>query len=192
MDWYTFLYLEWITSKDLLQSMGNSSQSYVAAWVGGEFGEQIYVCVCLSPFAVHPKLSQHYSSIGYSAIQNKKVFFFFFKKTTSTIYLLGQKGKWRSLNRGPPASLSFLQRLIPCQPSLNHARTHWWWHRQWKDRRGRCVYTAASCLGGKFRSPGQPQCGLEGAAKSRVTGCPGSRDHPVWEGHIWRRDGGNP
>ena len=35
--------------------------SYVAAWMGGEFGgEWIHVCVWLSLFAVHLKLSQHY------------------------------------------------------------------------------------------------------------------------------------
>ena len=35
----------------------------VAAWKGGEFGgEQIHVCVWLSPFAVHLKPSQHCSS----------------------------------------------------------------------------------------------------------------------------------
>ena len=35
-------------------------QSYVAAWMGGEFrGEWIHIYVRLSPFAVHLKLSQH-------------------------------------------------------------------------------------------------------------------------------------
>ena len=60
MDMYTLLYLKWITSKDLLYSTGNVAQYYVAAWMGGEFGgEWIHVCVWLSPFAVHLKLSQH-------------------------------------------------------------------------------------------------------------------------------------
>ena len=38
MDMYTLLYLKWITNKDLLYSTGSSTQSYVAAWRGGEFG----------------------------------------------------------------------------------------------------------------------------------------------------------
>ena len=38
----------------------NSAQWYVAAWMGEEFGgEWIHVYVCLSPSAVHLKLSQH-------------------------------------------------------------------------------------------------------------------------------------
>ena len=37
-DMYTLLYLKQITNKDLLYSMGNSAQCYVAAWMGGELG----------------------------------------------------------------------------------------------------------------------------------------------------------
>ena len=60
MDTYTWLYLKWITNKDLLYSTGDSVQCYVAAWMGGEFGgEWIHVYAWLSPFAVHLKLSQH-------------------------------------------------------------------------------------------------------------------------------------
>ena len=40
MDMYTLLYLKWITNKDLLYSMWNSAQCYVAAWMGEEFGEE--------------------------------------------------------------------------------------------------------------------------------------------------------
>ena len=59
----TLLYLKWITNKDLLYSTGISAQCYVAAWMGGEFGEEwIHVYVWLSPFTVHLKLSQHCSS----------------------------------------------------------------------------------------------------------------------------------
>ena len=55
MDMYTLLYLKWVTNKGLL-----STQSYVAAWMGGEFREKwIHVYIWLSPFAVHLKLSQH-------------------------------------------------------------------------------------------------------------------------------------
>ena len=61
MDRYTLLYLKWLANKDLVYSIENSAQCYVAAWMGGEFGrEWIHVYVWLSPFAVHPKLSQHY------------------------------------------------------------------------------------------------------------------------------------
>ena len=56
---YTLLYLKWITNKNLLYSTGNSTQCYVAAWMGGGFGEEwIHVYVWLSPFTVHLKLSQ--------------------------------------------------------------------------------------------------------------------------------------
>ena len=44
---YTAVYLKWITNKDLLYSTGNIVQSYVAAWMGGEFGREwilTYVC----------------------------------------------------------------------------------------------------------------------------------------------------
>ena len=60
IDMYTLLYLKWITNKDLLCSTGTSAQCYVAAWMGVEFGgEWIHAYVCLSPFAVRLKLSQH-------------------------------------------------------------------------------------------------------------------------------------
>ena len=42
-DMYTLLYLKWITNKDLLYGIGNSAQCYVAAWMGGEFGEIGYM-----------------------------------------------------------------------------------------------------------------------------------------------------
>ena len=34
MDMATLLYLKWITNKDLLYSIWNSAQHYVAAWMG--------------------------------------------------------------------------------------------------------------------------------------------------------------
>ena len=56
MDMYTLLYLKWMTKKDVLYSIGNSTQCHVAAWTGGEFGgERIHVYVWLSPFADHLK-----------------------------------------------------------------------------------------------------------------------------------------
>ena len=37
---------KWITNKDLLYSIWNSAQCYVAAWTGGESdGEQIHACM---------------------------------------------------------------------------------------------------------------------------------------------------
>ena len=60
MDMYTLLYLKWITNKDLLYRPWNSAQYYVAAWMGGKFGEEwIHVYVWLSPFSFQLKLSQH-------------------------------------------------------------------------------------------------------------------------------------
>ena len=53
MDVYRMQYLKWVTSKDLPYSTANSAQGYVAAWMGGEFGEEwIHVYVWLSPLAV--------------------------------------------------------------------------------------------------------------------------------------------
>ena len=45
MDMYTLLYLKWITNKDLLSSTRNSAQRYVAAWMGGEFRGDGFICV---------------------------------------------------------------------------------------------------------------------------------------------------
>ena len=60
MVMYTLLYLKWITNKDLLCSTWNAAQCCVAAWMGGEFGEEgMHVYVWLSPFTVHLRLSQH-------------------------------------------------------------------------------------------------------------------------------------
>ena len=38
INMYILLYLKLITSKYLLYITGNSTQCYVAAWLGGEFG----------------------------------------------------------------------------------------------------------------------------------------------------------
>ena len=68
MDMCTPLYLKWVTNKDLLYSIQNSVQSYVA-WMGGEFGgEQIHIYVWLSPFTVHLKLLQLRLLIGYVCV----------------------------------------------------------------------------------------------------------------------------
>ena len=74
MDRYKLLYLKWIINKNLLYSTGNFAQCYMAAWMGREFvGEWLHVYVWLSPFTVHPKLSQHCLLIGYIPIQNQKL-----------------------------------------------------------------------------------------------------------------------
>ena len=60
MDRYTLLYIKWVTDKNLLYSTWDSAQSYVAAWMGGEFGRKwIHVYVGLSLFVAHLKLSQY-------------------------------------------------------------------------------------------------------------------------------------
>ena len=38
MDKYTLPYSKWITNKDLLTSIRNSAQRFVADWIGREFG----------------------------------------------------------------------------------------------------------------------------------------------------------
>ena len=69
MDMCTLLYLKWVTNKDLLYSIQNSVQSYVAAWMAGGFGgEQIHIYVWLSPFTVHLKLLQLRLLIGYVCV----------------------------------------------------------------------------------------------------------------------------
>ena len=43
-----------------IYSTGDPDQYHAAPWMGREFGEEwIQVYSCLSPFAVHLKLSQH-------------------------------------------------------------------------------------------------------------------------------------
>ena len=60
---YTLLYSKWITNKDLLYSTWNSTQCYMPAWIGREFGgEGIRVYIWLSPFTVCLKLPQQCES----------------------------------------------------------------------------------------------------------------------------------
>ena len=55
-----FLYLKWITNKDLLDSIWNSAPCYVAPWMEGEFGgEWKHVHVWMSLLVVLLKLLQH-------------------------------------------------------------------------------------------------------------------------------------
>ena len=54
MGVHTRLRLNWITSKDLLDSTGASARRHEAAPMGGAFGgEPMHVYVWLGPFAVH-------------------------------------------------------------------------------------------------------------------------------------------
>ena len=55
INMYTLLYFKWITNKVLLYSTGNTAHCYVGGKLGGEW---VRVCVWLSPFTVHLKLSQ--------------------------------------------------------------------------------------------------------------------------------------
>ena len=48
MDTYAWLYLEWITNRDLLYSTWNSAQCYLATWMGGEFGEKGYIYIYMA------------------------------------------------------------------------------------------------------------------------------------------------
>ena len=50
MDMYTLLYLKWITNKDLLSGTGNAAQCDVVAWMGGEFGGDGHICLCMTEF----------------------------------------------------------------------------------------------------------------------------------------------
>ena len=60
VNFYTGLYLKWITNKDLLYSTGNSAQCYAAAWMGEEFGgEWVHVYVRRSHSTLYMKRSQH-------------------------------------------------------------------------------------------------------------------------------------
>jgi len=82
---YTLLCLKQITNKDLLYSTWNSTPCYVAACMGGEFGgELIHVYVWLSPSSE----SVRTLLIGYTPIQNKKLFFFFFKQNKTPAFSL--------------------------------------------------------------------------------------------------------
>ena len=50
---HILLYFKWITNKDLLYSMGNSAQCFVAAWMGGVWG-RVHICIFMTEsFVVH-------------------------------------------------------------------------------------------------------------------------------------------
>ena len=45
MDMHTLLCLKWTANKALLYGTGNSAQCYLAALMGGEFGENGSMCM---------------------------------------------------------------------------------------------------------------------------------------------------
>ena len=61
MDVYTLLYFKWITNKDLLYSMWNSAQCYVAAMIEELVGRgAMDTCICMTEcLCCSPKTSQH-------------------------------------------------------------------------------------------------------------------------------------
>ena len=71
LDMHTLLCLKWI-NKDLLDNTGNSAQSYMAAWMGGDW-RRMNTCIHMteslhcSPETVTTLL------IGYNQIQNKNL-----------------------------------------------------------------------------------------------------------------------
>ena len=73
MDMDAQLCLMWRTSKDPLSSTGNCARCHVAAGMGGEFGgEWMHVCVWLSPFADHLKLSYFSPAVPHYKIKSYK------------------------------------------------------------------------------------------------------------------------
>ena len=108
IDVYTLLYLKRITNKVLLCSTGNPAQCYVAAWMGGEFGgEWIHVCVCLSPFTVHLKLSH----CLFQLCSNTKIKMYFLIVLNSQSGIIN-KGKQATFTQIAPWDFRGLQRCV--------------------------------------------------------------------------------
>ena len=55
--------------QDLLYSTGNSAQCYVAAWMGGEFGED-GTCICVSESLCHSPEASTTLLISYVCVQS--------------------------------------------------------------------------------------------------------------------------
>ena len=85
MDLSTLLYLKWVTSKDLLYSIWNSAQCYVAAWTGGEFGGE-WMDTCISMAKSLCCSSETITTVFVNQLYPYKIkgvwclFFFFLKK----------------------------------------------------------------------------------------------------------------
>ena len=69
MDMYTFLYLKWITNKNLLYSTCNSTQCYVPAWMGWVWGT-MDTCICMAKSPHIPPETITTLLIGCTPIQN--------------------------------------------------------------------------------------------------------------------------
>ena len=67
---YTLLYLKWISNNDLLQHTGNSARCYVAAWMGGEFGGEMDICIYMAESLCCPPKTIIILSIVYTSIQD--------------------------------------------------------------------------------------------------------------------------
>ena len=52
IDMCMLWYLKWIMNKVIKYSIGNFVQSYVAAWMGGELGENGYMYIYVCDFTV--------------------------------------------------------------------------------------------------------------------------------------------
>ena len=68
----TLLYLKWVTNKDLFYSAGNSAQCYVAAWMGGRFGGNGYIYICVAESLQCSSETTSTLFIGYTQYINKK------------------------------------------------------------------------------------------------------------------------
>ena len=71
---YTLLYLKCITNKDLPYNIGNSAQSYMANWMGGQFGGGIDTCMFVAEFLCCPLEAIITVLISYTPIYAKKNF----------------------------------------------------------------------------------------------------------------------
>ena len=96
IDMYTLPYLKWVINKDLLYNTGNSAQSYVAAWMGGEIGGRIGTCVCMAKSLCCSPATITTLLISYIPIQNKK----FFKKALVSLLRnrVSVAGTWKSIH----------------------------------------------------------------------------------------------
>ena len=92
-------YLKRITNKDLLNSTGNSAQCYVAAWMGGEFGQEMDTCICMAESFCSSPETIRTLLISYTPIQSKKL-------------KLGKRLKKK--NHSAPKCLFQLERIPHC------------------------------------------------------------------------------
>ena len=70
MDMYTLLYLQWMTSKDLLYSTGNCSM-FCGSLEGREIWGRVDTCICMAESLCCPTETITTLSISYTLIQKK-------------------------------------------------------------------------------------------------------------------------